>query len=355
MELNDRKNTVPVPEHRAFTPYAFPHLKLPGRMVRSATELFRSEKDGRVSEFEVQRYREYAARPYGLVISAHTCVMPEGRTNLGQNAVWDDGFCEGEAQLAAAVHDSSFGTKTLMQLGHGGTKAKGYGGRRIFSPDTMSLSDIHETVACFGRAALRARRCGFDGVQIHGAHGYLLSEFFYPEINSRTDAYGRDAAGRFRIIREIAEEIKLTCGASFPVFLKLNCTDRTGSEDYFRDVVTALSICKDCGIEAVELSGYHSALPGIAQKPVFLETARRLHGFSPVDLMLVSGIRTRADVEAAFDAGMATVSFSRPLIADPDFITRIFTPDTPPAVCFGCGQCYKDGCCHAKGRERTTI
>ena len=68
--------------------------------------------------------------------------------------------------------------------------------------------------------------------------------------------------------------------------------------------------------------------------------------------MLVSGLRTREDVEAAFDAGMATVSFSRPLIADPDFITRIFTLDPPPAVCRGCGQCYRDGCCHAKGRER---
>ena len=218
-------------ENLAFKPYKYKNLTFCGRISRSATELFRSDPDGSVSDAELERYKLYISSPLGAVITAHTCVMPEGRSNAGQNAAWDDSFAPGHIRLAQIVHSAPFGTKALMQLGHGGMKGRGFGGLRIFTPDSMSRSEIADTVKHFAKAAARAKKWGYDGVQLHGAHSYLLSEFFYPEYNHRSDEYGCGSENRFRIIREAAEAIKTECGGGFPVYLKINSNDRDNSRE----------------------------------------------------------------------------------------------------------------------------
>nr|MBQ4319005.1 hypothetical protein [Clostridia bacterium] len=156
-----------------YSPVSYANITLPTRIIRSATELFSSHPDGSVSEFELEHYRTLATQPYGMVITAHSCVMAEGRTNLGQNAVWDDCFMDGQKKLCDIIHSSPFGTKIVLQLGHGGAKAKGFDGRRIMTPDNMTAEDFESVTAHFVSAAVRAKSAGFDGVQIHGAHGYL--------------------------------------------------------------------------------------------------------------------------------------------------------------------------------------
>ena len=231
-------------------------------------------------------------------------------------------------------------------------KAKGFDGLKILTPDNMTHDDIRSTVEHFVNAAVRAKKAGFDGVQLHGAHGYLLSQFFYPEFNHREDDYGGSAENRFRITMEIAAAIKYVCGDDFPVFLKLNSTDKPLSDvkpcsaHYFSDLVTALRLSAEVGIEAVELSGYHSSPAGIAEKPYFFDIAMKLAGSSPVPIFLVGGMRSASDAENALEFGIKAVSFCRPFICDRDFAFNLLRGKR--SECIGCNKCFSDVKCHAK-------
>lgn len=292
--------------------------------MRSATELFCSTPDGHVVNKEIAAYEELAKEPFGLIITAHTCVSPEGRSNAGQNAVWDDIYMEDQSRIAAIIHRGE--SKIILQTGHGGMKAEGSnGGRPVYTPDNMTPEQIRETVRAFAFAAVRAKACGFDGIQLHAAHMYLLSQFFYPQYNHRTDAYCGSGENRFRIIREIAEAVKEACGDDFPVFIKINSDNIVDGEQYFRDLCDAANVCDSVGIEGMELSGYNSAPGGIPSAPYFFETAKRLMTHTDLPLMLVGGIRKREEVEEILASGIKTVSFSRPVLQNSDFIVRLFS------------------------------
>lgn len=310
-------------DHAAFRPVTFKNIILPGRIVRSATELFCSTPDGHVSDKEFLVYEQLAKEPFGLIISAHTCVSPEGRANPGQNAIWDNEYMEDQSRLAAVIHRGR--SKIILQIGHGGMKAEGSnGGRPVYTPDNMTLEQIRETVQAFANAAARAKACGFDGVQLHAAHMYLLSQFFYPQYNHRTDTYGGSGENRFRIIREIAEAVKTACGEAFPFFIKINGDNITDCEQYFCDLCDAANVCDAIGIEGLELSGYNSSPGGTPKAPYFFETAKRLMNHTNLPLMLVGGIRKREEVDAILASGVKTVSFCRPVLQNSDFIRRLF-------------------------------
>jgi 2,4-dienoyl-CoA reductase-like NADH-dependent reductase (Old Yellow Enzyme family) len=325
-------NLTKIPEnyrsHAAFSPVSFRHITLPGRLVRSATELFCSSPDGHVVNKEIAAYEALSEEPFGLIITAHTCVSPEGRSNAGQNAVWDDIYMEDQSEIASIIHRG--GSKIILQTGHGGMKAEGYnGGRMVYTPDNMTQKQIRETVRAFADAAVRAKSCGFDGIQLHAAHMYLLSQFFYPQYNHRTDVYGGSSENRFRIIREIAEAVKTACGDDFPVFIKINSDNIVDGEQYFRDLCGAANVCDSIGIEGFELSGYNSAPGGTPDGPYFFETAKRLMTHTDLPLMLVGGIRKREEVDEILASGIKTVSFSRPVLQHSDFIGLLFSCKMP--------------------------
>jgi 2,4-dienoyl-CoA reductase-like NADH-dependent reductase (Old Yellow Enzyme family) len=205
-------------------------------------------------------------------------------------------------------------------------KAEGSnGGLPVYTPDSMTAGQIQETVRAFANAAIRAKTCGFDGIQLHAAHMYLLSQFFYPQYNHRTDAYGGSGEKRFRIIREIAEAVKEACGEDFPVFIKINSDNIADSGQYFRDLCDAANVCDQVGIEGMELSGYNSVPGGTPDAPYFFETAKRLMTHTGLPLMLVGGIRKIEEVEEILSSGIKTVSFSRPVLQNSDFIERLFS------------------------------
>lgn len=320
-------NLVNIPEkfrgHTAFSPVSFRNITIPGKFVRSATEFFCATPEGHVADKEFKAYEELAKQPFGLIISGHTCVSPEGRSNQGQNAVWDDKFIEDQSCLADTVHRG--GGKILLQIGHGGMKAeRSNNGLPVYTPDNMSLIQIRETVGAFTAAARRAQKAGFDGIQLHAAHMYLLSQFFYPQYNHRTDAYGGPCANRFRIIREITEAVKTACGDRFPVFIKINGDNISDREQYFNDICEAANICDASGIEGLELSGYESIKQGIPEAPYFFENAKRIICHTDLPLMLVGGIRKISEVDEILASGIKTVSFCRPVMQRNDFLESLF-------------------------------
>lgn len=309
--------------HTAFSPVSFRNITLPGKTVRSATEYFCSP-DGHVAEKEITAYEKLANEPFGLIISAHTCVSPEGRSNDGQNAIWDDTFIEDQSNLASIIHRGD--SKIILQIGHGGMKAENHnGGRPVYTPDNMTLEQIKSTVRKFTDAAVRAKICKFDGVQLHCAHMYLLSQFFYPQYNHRTDLYGGPAVNRFRIITEIIESVKAACGDDFPLFIKINGDNNENGEKYFEEICEIANICDSLGLDGLELSGYNSAPAGTPAAPYFFETAKQLMTHTELPIMLVGGIRKREEVDEILASNIKTVSFSRPVLQNINFLTQLFS------------------------------
>lgn len=325
---------------RIFTPVQLPNITLPGRMVRSATEFFCADEQGHLPELELKAYEALAHQPLGMIITAHTCVSPEGRSNKWQNAAWSEEYLE-ECTLLARTAKAG-GVPLIMQLGHGGMKGKdNNGGLPVFTPDSMTVEEIRSVVTSFGRAAKLAKDAGCDGMMLHGAHMYLLSQCFYPDYNHRTDAYGGSAEKRFRIVRECALEVKKTCGDSFPVFLKINGDDRENTEEYHSALITALRICEECGIEAAEISGWASARGGVPDKPYFIDNIRRLVNETDLPLIEVGGIRSLVQMHEVLDAGAVAFSVSRPLICDPDFPTKLKSGEAAESSCTGCCKCFR--------------
>ncbi|MBR3999067.1 MAG: hypothetical protein IKI93_12075, partial [Clostridia bacterium] len=194
-----------------FSPLKLKNMELPGRIVRSATELFCASPEAHPHPAEYRVYERLGEQPLGMIITAHTCVSPEGHSNLWQNAVWSDEYLADTERIAGNAQ--KHGVPCVMQLGHGGMKAEGNnGGLPVYTPDNMTRDQIRDVVRAFGEAALRAKKSGMTGVMLHGAHQYLLSQFFYPKYNHRTDSYGGCALNRFRIIAEALDEIKKVCG-----------------------------------------------------------------------------------------------------------------------------------------------
>lgn len=324
-------------ENRVFSHVELRNITLPGRVVRSATELFCSYPDGHMHPYEIQTYRELAEAGLGMIITAHTCVSPEGRSNIYQNAAWSDEYID-ELELTAKTAGANK-TPVILQLGHGGMKAENNnGGLRVYTPDNMTETEISGVVEAFATAALRAKTAGFSGVMLHAAHMYLLSQFFYPEYNHRTDGYGGNAEKRFRIVREIFERIKETCGESFPVFMKINGDDRENTAEYHRDVVYALNLCAKLGMDAAEISGYDSARRGRPDKPYFIDNISALHIETSLPLIAVGGVRTIDDINALLDRGAVAVSMSRPFLQDPQVLSCLVRGEG--SGCTGCCFCF---------------
>lgn len=322
-----------------FSPLELKNISLPGRIVRSATEYFCSYPDGHVHPCEFDVYENLGRQPLGMIISAHTCVAPEGRSNVWQNAIWDDEFLPDTQRIADL--SQAAGVPAIMQIGHGGVKAEGNnGGLRVLTPDNMTHEDIKMVVRSFSGAALRAKKAGMQGVMLHCAHGYLLSQFFYPKYNHRTDMYGGSAQNRFRITYEIMEDVKAVCGDDYPLFMKINVTDENMTEEYFGDVMTAIGMAGDM-LDAVETSGWSAIQKGVPERPYFIDYVRRLHENVSVPLIEVGGFRSADDMLSALDAGACAVSISRPLLCEPDFPTKIRDIDGAVSKCKGCGACGK--------------
>lgn len=318
-------------------PLALRNITLPGKAVRSATEMFCSTPDAHVRQSEIEVYRELSRGGLGLIVTANTCVSPEGRSNDYQTAIWSDEFIEESAEIARAA--MSEGTPCVMQLGHGGAKSEGCnGGRKVMTPDNMSVEEIKSVEAAFAAAAKRAMQAGFSGVMLHAAHGFLLSSFFYPETNHRTDEYGGCAENRFRIIRETYEAIKEACGEKTPVLMKINGNAQFEPEAYHRDLVKALAIADEMGMDAVEISGVAAIQKGKGAGPYFIDRIRALSAEVKIPLISVGGVRNPKDVEDLFAAGASAISFSRPLIQDPGFIHKLV--EGGASGCVGCRMCF---------------
>jgi 2,4-dienoyl-CoA reductase-like NADH-dependent reductase (Old Yellow Enzyme family) len=216
----------------------------------------------------------------------------------------------------------------------------------------MTILEIDKVVTAFGEAAARGKRAGFDGVQLHGAHGYLLSQFLSPFFNQRTDRYGGNLENRARLLLEVVQAVRKEVGEGYPLLVKIN------SEDFVENGLTAdesLEVCamlEKAGVDAIEMSGgtvyasgkYSSLRTGVAKsqesESYYREAAARYKQRIGIPLLLVGGIRSLEAAGSIVHDGVADfISLCRPLISEPDLIGRWKAGDRRPALCISCNGC----------------
>lgn len=214
----------------------------------------------------------------------------------------------------------------------------------------MSIHDIQELVEAYAAAAMRAKKAGFDGVQILTAHGFFLSQLLCPRYNDRADAYGGDLTNRARALLEILRAIRNVVGRDYPVLAKLNCRDFVENGLTLDDSVQVGVMLEKGGIDAIELSGGLLNNPNImggeieseAGKAYFQDEARIFKKKIRVPLILVGGIRSYNMAKRLFDEGVADyISMSRPFIREPGLIDRWKAGDLRDSSCISCNNCFE--------------
>ena len=347
---------------KLFEPGEINGMKLANRFVRSATWEGMAADDGACTPKLIDLMVNLAKGDVGLIISSHAYVSPEGQAGPWQLGVYDDRLIPELEAMTTAVHES--GGKIVMQLAHAGYFANAkLTGQTPMAPSNaegfakgprkeMKADDIQGVVKAYGAAAKRAQTAGFDGVQIHSAHGYLLSQFLSPAFNQRQDEYGGDIRNRARALIEVLREVRQTVGKYYPVLVKLNCQDFIENGLQPEDSLQAGKMLVENGIDAIELSGgvliggklspSRMGIKSAEKEAYFQNEARAFKKDISVPLILVGGNRSFQVAEHLVNEGVTDyISLCRPLIREPDLIKRWKSGDLSKATCLSDNMCFE--------------
>ena len=374
-----------------FTTKKIGNVEIPNRFVTSATYESMANENGEVSDELIKRYEKLAKGGVGLSITGLMYVHDSGRGYKFQTSIHHDSMIEGLKKLTDAVHQAS--GKIAFQLVHCGRQttkkmtgqtplapsSRGRDPMNFVKPKEMTEDEIMEMIKAFGAAAKRAVQAGADAVQLHGAHGYLISEFLSPFFNIRTDSWGGSDENRFRFLKEVFHEIKKMVPDGFPVLVKMNTNDYTPKEGIIPSLAAIYAgWLAELGIDGVEVScgttnySYMNMCRGDVPTPELLQSLAwyekpigrlmigKLEGkynleegynleaamiIKPVlgdtPLFLVGGMRRVSHMEEVLENNYADfISMSRPFIREPFLANKIKEGKTDKVSCVSCNRCF---------------
>jgi 2,4-dienoyl-CoA reductase-like NADH-dependent reductase (Old Yellow Enzyme family) len=372
---------------KLFESAALGRLQLRNRIVKSGTLENMGSPEGLPSEATLSFYQRLAQGGAGLLVTGLAYVSQEGRSYLRQHGIHNNGVIAAWKRVTEAVQAQ--GAAIALQLTYGGrqthpaVRVAGRARSPSATPNfiyftlsrSMSGNEILTTIEDFGAAAKRAKQAGFDAVQIHAAHGYLISSFLSPLTNRRRDAWGGDPERRFRFLGEVYRAVRQSVGDDFPVLCKLNVDDYLGIGLRPREAYQAAQKLEAMGLDGLEISGgvnetalnmsrgeapaailsrgrgllarlYFRLALGIQrsrtrfEEAYFLNHAKRLKSMLSIPLILVGGIRRLEIAEKILEKGWADfISLARPLIREPGLPKRWQAGDRTPAQCESCNCC----------------
>ncbi len=344
-----------------FRPWRMNRLSIPNRLVRSATWEGLAEADGTPSLDTANLTAELAEGGVGLVVTGYAFVSARGRGLPRQTGVHIDAMVGPLTRISDAVHKC--GGLVALQIVHAGgqTRSQWIGRRPPLGPSAlthpafgeavaeMSRDQIEDTIEDFALAAARAKAAGFDAVQLHGAHGYLINQFLSPNTNRRRDHYGGSLENRARFCYQVLEATRSAVGPDYPLFIKLNSDDGLGEAGLrVQEAVQVAAGLSRRGIDAIEVSG---GVPAAGKRSpartvktpedegYFLENAVAIKEAVDCPVMVVGGFRSRHRVEEALDL-VDAVSLSRPLIRQPQLPRLWQQGSRDKATCTSCGKCF---------------
>lgn len=346
---------------KIFEPAIVGGLTLRNRIIRSATfEYAFDNANETFSDRLINMYEKLAGNGVAAIITGMVGIDENSRVAPVMIKAYGPKFVRELTTLIESVH--RLDAKLVVQINHCGQKAgqiDGDGSPLGPSATTtadgkpvkaMSLAEIRSVVAGFAAAAVSCKQAGADAVQIHAAHGYLLSEFLNPYFNKRTDEYGGNIAGRARIVLEVYDAVRNAVGSDYPVWIKINSKDLTEPSI---SPAEFLWVCRELdkrGLNAIEVSGGASVNPQSVSTPLiqnetdegrFGKEALQAAAAVAASVISVCGYRTPDVIENWLNrGGIDAISLCRPLIAEPDLAGRWEQGDLRKALCISCSKCF---------------
>ncbi|GBG57575.1 2,4-dienoyl-CoA reductase [Sporomusaceae bacterium FL31] len=310
-------------------------LSLHNRLVMPPMATAKSDSDGKVSSAILDFYQEKSAGgQLALVIVEHSFVQQSGKASANQLSVADDSVIAGLEQLANVLHRN--GVKAVMQINHAGsaTSAEITGTnpvgpsaianpRKGGVPHELTQQEIYDLVTAFRNAASRVKAAGFDGVEIHSAHGYLLNQFFSPLTNQRTDDYGGSVEARIRIHLQVIEAVRQAVGPDYPILLRLGAADFVEGGSTIQDSQIAAREFEKAGINMLDISGGFSGYinPDNNQPGYFSSLSAAIKEVVSIPVILTGGITTAQAAEELLAAGKADlIGVGRAILQDSQWV-----------------------------------
>lgn len=296
-------------------------LILKNRLVMPPMATAKSEADGGINKDILDYYDEKSKGGYiSLIIIEHSFITQQGKASNNQLSIADDSLVERLKDLSAVIHKN--GSKTVMQINHAGSAAsKAVTGMEVVGPlavknpskndgeipKELSKNDIEAIVREFKEAALRVKDAGFDGVEIHSAHGYLLSQFLSPLTNKRSDEYGGDLKGRIKIHLEIIRGIREVVGEDFPILLRLGAADYMEGGLTIEDSVLAAREFEKAGVDMLDISGgfCRYTIPGVSEPGYFSPLSKAIKEVVDIPVIVAGGVTEVQTAEKILSEGKA--------------------------------------------------
>lgn len=342
------------------------NLKLKNRFIRSAIWEGMADPEGFVTEELINFYKELAQGGVGTIITGFANIVEYDKPANNMIGVYEDKFIDGLSKLVEEVH--KYNCKIFLQLVVGGSQGRPGNSKKVVGPSAhlhpvtkqeaqeLTVEEILDLQEKFKEAAIRTKKAGFDGVEIHGAHGYLLSQFMNPLFNKRKDTYGGSIENRSKFLIETYEKIREEVGEDYPVYVKLNSEDYVEGGATQEEMLWVSQELAKKGIDLIEVSGgsvvsrrnegvIRVAIKSIEDEGYFLDFGKKLSDLIETPVSLVGGIRSFEKVESILkDTKIKFISLARPLICEPDLINKWESGDISKSTCKSC-----NGCLNPKG------
>ena len=358
-----------------FQPGRIGSVEIANRIVRAGTSETAAGEAGEVTNRLVHIYEDLARNRVGLILSGHMYCHPRGQYATRQVGIHEDGMVPGLSRLAEAVH--RHGGKVFAQLAHAGSQSRVAGNDPLApspvpnaltgrSVEAATEAEIQEAIVAFAAGAARAVEAGFDGVHIHGANGYLISEFSSPLTNKRTDKWGGSPDARDTFFVEVLKAVRKAVPSNVAVTVKVGLEDAVPGGMQLAEGVRRGSILAGAGADAIEVSCNAMRVPSDSAKEYvavsprralgdlllhrlissphpeayFLESARMLRRHVSKPIILVGGMRIPATMESIVERGDADfIALARPFIREPDLVVKLAEGRRGPVACTSCNLC----------------
>lgn len=350
-----------------FSPGKIGNVQIKNRIIRSATWVAKATIDGYVTKDLIKIFKDLAEGGTGLIISGYLAVDALGAATRRMACLYDDSYISGQKKLVKTVHEN-LDVKIAAQIAHTGNGAFIFGNKNFkpVGPSPMinlvlnkpcrelTTEEVRQIIKKFVDTGKRAYDCGYDAVQIHGAHGYLLSDFVSPFTNKRTDEFGGNFEKRTKILVDIYNQLRDEVDKNFPILIKLNTMDYLQGGLRLDEAKNIAKILIETGYDAIEPSSGRYNLkfssrktyPSVMDKSeknenYFLQNVKRL---KPImrgrPIILQGGIRNPVVIEEFIkDNTTDFIALSRPLLYEPDLPMRWKNGDLSPPLCISCNAC----------------
>jgi 2,4-dienoyl-CoA reductase-like NADH-dependent reductase (Old Yellow Enzyme family)/thioredoxin reductase len=343
-----------------FTPFSIKNCHLKNRIVMPGLASFLIEDDGSYSDKTIEHYRLRAAGGPSMIIMEAHGVAPEGIVSNHQARIYDDRFIEGLYRVASVI--KSEGSIPAIQIHHAGRQVPSRViNRKPFAPsplpcpaikgdvEPLTVANILKIVKQFGDAAERAVQAGFELIEIHGAHGYLINQFLSGFSNIREDEYGGSIAGRSRFAGEVIREIRGRVGEEFPLSFKISAQEFVSEGLTTEESIKILELLVPEGLDIIQVSAGNDATPEWICQPMFMEkaclldSAEKIKAALDIPVMVVGRINDPLIAESIINDKKADlVCIGRGLLADPEFPKKAQEGRLDDIrICIACNTCMQ--------------